>query len=449
MFENLSDRLGQVFAKLRKRGALSEEDVNAAMREIRVALLEADVALPVVKDFIDKVKEQAIGQEVIKSITPGQMVVKIVHDHLVEMLGGEGTGLNLATTPPAVILMVGLQGSGKTTSTAKLAKLIKEKNNKKVLLASTDIYRPAAREQLETLGQQAQIDTLDIIADEKPQAIAKRAYEKAKLEGYDVLFVDTAGRLHIDQELMDELAQLRKFLKPVEIVLTADSMTGQDAVNVAKSFHEQLGLTGIVLTRIDGDARGGAALSMRAVTGCPIKYVGVGERIDQLEPFHPERIASRILDMGDVVTLVEKAAETIDEEAEAIAKKMQQGQFDFNDMAVQLRQITKMGGFSSLLGMLPGVGKFKDQIQQSGIDDKLIKHQIAIIQSMSAAERQDHRLLNGSRKRRIAMGSGTTVPEVNRLVKQYMDMLDTMKRLKKLGQKGLMRHGLRGLFGRK
>jgi signal recognition particle subunit SRP54 len=449
MFQNLSDRLGQVFAKLRKRGALSEEDVNAAMREIRVALLEADVALPVVKDFVEKVKEKAIGQEVIKSITPGQMVVKIVHDHLVEVLGGEGSGLNLATTPPAVILMVGLQGSGKTTSTAKLAKLIKEKNNKKVLLASTDIYRPAAREQLEMLGQQAKIDTLEIIANEKPQAIAKRAYDKAKLEGYDVLFVDTAGRLHIDKELMDELSDLRKYLKPVESILTADAMTGQDAVNVAQSFHKILGLTGIVLTRIDGDARGGAALSMRAVTGCPIKYVGVGERIDQLEPFYPERIASRILDMGDVVTLVEKAAETIDEEAEAIAKKMQQGQFDFNDMAVQLRQITKMGGFSSLLGMLPGIGKIKDQIQQSGIDDKLVKRQIAMIQSMTGAERLDHRLLNGSRKRRIAMGSGTSVPDVNRLVKQYMDMLDTMKRLKKLGQKGLMRHGLRGLFGRK
>jgi signal recognition particle subunit SRP54 len=450
MFQSLSDRLNQIFSKLRKRGALSEEDVNTALREIRVALLEADVALPVVKDFIEHVKTKAIGQEVISSITPGQMVVKIVHDALVDMLGGEESALNLATTPPAVIMMVGLQGSGKTTSTGKIAKLLKEKNRKKVLMCSTDIYRPAAREQLEMLGKQAHIETLPIILDEKPLSIVQRAYEKAKLEAYDVLFIDTAGRLQVDEELMDELVLLRDTVPPVEIILTADAMMGQEAVNIARAFHERLTLTGIVLTRIDGDARGGAALSMRAITGCPIKFVGVGEQLDQLEPFYPKRIASRILDMGDVVSLVEKAAETIDHaDAEALSKRMQKGQFDFNDMAKQLQQISKMGGLSGLLGMLPGIGKIQNQIQQSGMDDKVIKRQLAIIQSMTVRERQDYRLLNGPRKRRIAQGSGTLVPDVNRLVKQFLDMLDAMKQLNKLGKKGLMRQGLRGLFGNK
>ena len=452
MFQNLTDRLNTIFSKLTKRGALSEEDVIAALREVRIALLEADVALPVVKDFIEQVKQKAIGQEVLKSITPGQQVVKIVHDHLIEVLGGgqEETALNLKAQPPVVILMIGLQGSGKTTSTAKIAYFLKEKQRKKCLMASTDIYRPAAREQLEILGAQAGIDTLPILAEEKPVAIAKRAYEKARLEGYDVLFVDTAGRLHIDDALMDELAQLRDLLNPKELLLAADAMTGQDAVTIAKEFKEKIGVTGIVLSRVDGDARGGAALSMRHVTGCPIKFVGIGERIQQLEIFHPDRIASRILDMGDIVSLVEKAAEALDQnEADALAKKMQKGSFDLDDMAKQLAQITKMGGLGGIMGMLPGIGKIKDQIAAAGVDDKMVKRQIAIIQSMTRKERKNYKLLNGSRKRRVAEGSGTNVPEVNRLLKQYQDMMLAMKRLNKMGQKGLMRHGMGGLLSSK
>ncbi len=457
MFKNLGDRLGDIFSKLTKRGALTEDDVNTAMREVRVALLEADVALPVVKDFIKAVKEDAIGQEVIKSVTPGQMVVKIVHDQLVKILGGEADEdamaafqaqpLNLASKPPAVIMMAGLQGSGKTTFTAKIARFLKEKHNKKVLMASTDIYRPAAREQLATLGTQVDIETLDIIADEKPIAIVERALEKARLEAFDVLFIDTAGRLHIDEDLMTELVEIRDRVNPVEILLAADAMTGQDAVTVAKSFQDQIGVTGTILSRVDGDARGGAALSMRHVTGVPIKFLGVGERVHELEVFHPDRIANRILDMGDVVSLVEKAAETIDQdEAKEMALQMQKGVFTLDDMAKQLGQISKMGGMSGIMGMLPGIGKLQDKIDAAGINDNMVGKQIAIIRSMTKQERVNAKLLNGSRKRRVAAGSGTTVPEVNRLLKQYKDMSLAMKRFKKLGKKGLMRQGLTGLF---
>lgn len=439
----------EIFDKLKKRGALSEADVEAALREIRVALLEADVALPVVKDFVNQVKERAVGQEVIKSITPGQMVVKIVHDQLVSILGSENVALDLATNPPAVMMVVGLQGSGKTTSTAKIARFLKAKKNKKILMASVDIYRPAAREQLEILGRQVEIDTLEIIEKEKPLEIVKRAYNKAKLEGYDILLLDTAGRLHVDEELMEELTALKKAVNPIETLLVADAMTGQDAVNIARNFQEKVGLTGIVLTRVDGDGRGGAALSIKAITGCPIKLLGIGEHLDQIEEFHPERIAGRILDMGDVLSLVEKAVETIDrEEAEKLAHKAGKGEFDLDDLASQLRQVSKMGGMGGLLSMLPGMGKMKERIQDAGLSDQLVKRQLAIISSMTIKERRNYKLLNGSRRKRIAGGSGTTVADVNRLLKQFQDMRDMMKRMSKVGEKGLKRQGLRGLLGK-
>lgn len=449
MFSSLGNRLGDIFDRLRKRGALNEADVEAALREVRVALLEADVALPVVRDFIAQVKENAVGQEVLKSITPGQMVVKIVYDQLVATLGAQGVELNLSATPPVAMMIVGLQGSGKTTSAAKIARLLSIKKRKKVLMASVDVYRPAAREQLRILGRQAGVETLAIIENERPLDIARRASEKARLEGYDVLLIDTAGRLHVDDDLMKELVELRAVLNPVETLLVADAMTGQDAVNIAKTFHERVALTGIVLTRIDGDARGGAALSVRHITGCPIKFMGVGERIEQIEEFHPDRIASRILDMGDVLSLVEKAAETINqEEAEKLAKKMSKGQFDMNDLADQLRQISRMGGLGGLMSMLPGINKFKNQIQQAGIDEKMIARQLAMIHSMTQVERRNPRILNGSRRKRIAKGSGTTVTDVNRLLHQFQGMQDMMKRMNKLGEKGLKRQGLRGLLGR-
>ena len=447
MFESLSGRLTDVFDRLKRRGALAEGDVEAALREIRMALLEADVALPVVKSFVDAVKVKAVGQEVLRSVTPAQMVVKIVHDHLVETLGGGAPGggeVELALdTPPAVVMMVGLQGSGKTTTTAKLARLLKERRRKKVLMASLDVQRPAAQEQLAVLGRQAGVASLPFVAGERPVAIAARALKTGRLEGYDVVMLDTAGRLHIDEALMAEAAAVRDATRPAETLLVADSLTGQDAVNLAKSFAERVGITGIILTRVDGDARGGAALSMRAVTGQPIKFVGVGEKLDALEAFHPERIAGRILDMGDVVGLVEKAAETVDrEEAEKLALKMQKGSFDLDDLAGQLKQLRKMGGMSSLMGMLPGIGKIKKQIDEARLDERVLKRQEAIISSMTRRERKNPKLLNGSRRRRIATGSGTTVPEVNRLLKQYQDMADMMKKVAKLGKKGLMRGGL-------
>ena len=452
MFDSLSNRLNDVFDRLRGRGALGEDDVTAALREIRIALLEADVALPVVRDFVAAVRERALGQEVLRSVTPGQMVVKIVHDHLVEMLGGSaapssGDGLDLNATPPVAIMLVGLQGSGKTTTAAKIALRLKTRERKKVLMASLDVQRPAAQEQLAQLGRQISVATLPIVAGERPVAIPRRALETGRREGYDIVILDTAGRLHVNEELMLEVAAVREAATPHQTLLVADAMTGQDAVNVAKAFGERAGITGIVLTRVDGDARGGAALSMRAITGKPLVLIGTGEKVDALEPFHPERIAGRILGMGDVVTLVERAAETADhDEAERLATKFQKGNFDLDDLAAQLRQLRRMGGMSSMLGMLPGIGKVKKQLDAANIDESIVKRQEAIIGSMTKAERKNPKLLNGSRRRRIAAGSGTSVPDINRLLKQYQDMAGMMKKMKKLGQKGLMRHGLSALM---
>jgi signal recognition particle subunit SRP54 len=448
MFESLGNRLSDVFDRLRRHGALSEDDVTAALREIRIALLEADVALPVVKDFVDAVRAEAVGQEVLRSVTPAQMVVKIVHDHLVTTLGGTApTGLNLNAVPPVVVMMVGLQGSGKTTTAAKLARLLKQRERKKVLLASLDVQRPAAQEQLAVLGRQVEVTSLPVVAGERPVAIAQRALDTGKREGYDVVILDTAGRLHIDEPLMLEVAAVRDATHPTESLLVADAMTGQDAVNLAKAFAERIGITGIVLTRVDGDARGGAALSMRQVTGQPIKFMGTGEKLDAIEPFHAERIAGRILGMGDVVGLVEKAAETIEaEEAEKLARKVQKGTFDLDDLAGQLKQLRKMGGMGGVMGMLPGVAKIKKQLDESRLDETLLKRQEAIISSMTKAERRNPKVLNASRRRRIAAGSGTTVQEINRLLKQYQDMASAMKQFTKLGKKGLMRHGLGALM---
>jgi signal recognition particle subunit SRP54 len=452
MFDSLSDRLGDVFDRLRRHGALSESDVGSALREIRIALLEADVALPVVRDFIAAVREKAMGQEVLRSVTPAQMVVKIVHDHLVEVLGGDDAGgrvdgIDLNAPPPVAIMLVGLQGSGKTTTAAKIANRLKQRSRKKVLLASLDVQRPAAQEQLAVLGRQIGVSTLPVRPGETPVAITRRALETARTEGYDAVILDTAGRLHVNEELMLEVAAVREAANPHETLLVADAMTGQDAVNVAKAFGERAGVTGIVLTRVDGDARGGAALSMRAITGRPIVLIGTGERIGAIEPFHAERIASRILGMGDVVSLVEKAAETIDrDEAEKLAAKLEKGNFDLDDLAAQLRQIKKMGGMGGMLSLLPGIGKLKKQLDGANIDESILQRQQAIISSMTKDERRNPKLLNASRRRRIAGGSGTSVPEINRLLKQYQDMADMMKKMKKLGQKGLARHGLAGLL---
>ena len=441
MFDTLSDRLGGIFDKLTRRGALRESDVEEAMREVRRALLEADVALPVARDFIAAVKERALGAEVLKSVTPGQMVVKIVHDHLVEVLGGEDAPLNTNVTPPAVIMMIGLQGSGKTTTTAKIAKRLTAREKKRVLMASLDVRRPAAQEQLRILGEQVDVDTLPMVAGQDPVAIARRATEAARLGGYDVVMLDTAGRLHVDDALMAEMVEIRDVSTPHETLLVADALTGQDAVNVARSFTDAVGLTGIVLTRIDGDARGGAALSMRAETGQPIKLVGTGEKLDDLEDFHPQRIAGRILDMGDVVSLVERAAETLDaEKAERIAAKMKKGSFDLEDLSEQLNQMKKLGGMAGVMGMLPGIGKMKKQMAGANLDEGMIGRQQAIISSMTPAERRNPKVLNASRKKRVAAGSGTSVQEINKLVKMHRQMADMMK---KLGKRG----GMGGLFG--
>ncbi len=443
MFDSLSDRLNGVFDRLRGRGALTETDVRAAMREVRIALLEADVALPVVREFVDKATEQAVGQQVLKSVTPGQQVVKIVHDALVEMLGADVVELNLGITPPAIILMVGLQGSGKTTTTAKIAKRLSEKERKKVMMASLDVARPAAQEQLAVLGRQANVATLPIVPGQQPVDIAKRALQAAKLQGFDVLMLDTAGRLHVDQALMDEMKAVASVSDPDEVLLVVDSLTGQDAVNVARNFSEQVDLTGVVLTRMDGDARGGAALSMRAVTGKPIKFAGVGEGIDKIEAFHPQRVAGRILGMGDVVSLVERAAETIQmEEAEALANKMAKGQFDLNDLRSQLMQMQRMGGLGALAGMLPGMKKMAG-VAQKAQDEKTLVHLDAIIGSMTPRERSKPELLNAKRKIRVAKGSGTTVQEVNRLLKMHQEMATAMKKIRKMG--GLGKLG--ALFG--
>ncbi|RXZ63930.1 signal recognition particle protein [Pelagerythrobacter rhizovicinus] len=445
MFDNLSDRLGNVFDRLRGRGALSEQDVREAMREVRVALLEADVALPVVRRFIDAVTEKAIGAEVLKSVTPGQQVVKIVNDELVEMLGGEAVeGLNLDAKPPVVIMMVGLQGSGKTTTTAKLGKFLKERHGKKALMASLDVNRPAAQEQLAVLGEQVSVATLPIVQGQQPVDIARRAMEAARLQSADVLLLDTAGRLHVDEALMAEMKAVAGISSPNEVLLVVDSLTGQDAVNVAKSFTEEVPLTGVVLTRMDGDARGGAALSMRHVTGKPIKFAGTGEKLDALEAFDPKRVAGRILGMGDVVSLVEKAAATIKEEdAEALAKRMAKGQFDLNDLRTQLRQMQSMGGLGMLAGMLPGMKKAKAALSQSGVDDKVLVHMDAIIGSMTPKERANPALLNAKRKKRVAAGSGLQVQDVNKLLKMHQEMSRAMKQIKKMG--GLK--GLGALFG--
>ncbi len=447
MFDSLQDRLGKVFQGLTRRASLSESDVAAALREVRVALLEADVALPVVKDFVDRVKEKAVGQEVLRSVTPGQMVVKIVNDQLVEMLGKEAEPVNLAATPPVPILLVGLQGSGKTTSCAKIALRLRDREKKKVLMASLDVRRPAAQEQLKVLGEQAAIATLPIVPGEPPVAIAKRALQSGALEGYDVVLLDTAGRLAINEELMAEVAAVRDASKPAETLLVADAMTGQDAVTVAENFHAKVGLTGIVLTRVDGDARGGAALSMRAVTGCPIKLLGTGEKLDALEAFHPDRIAGRILGMGDVVSLVEKAAETIEQEdAEKLLKKIEKGRFDMNDMAQQIRQMTKMGGLQQMLSMLPGVPNVQDQLKKANVDEKMLTRQLAMIDSMTVEERRRPELIKASRRQRIARGSGTTVQDVNKLLKQHLQASKMMKKVKKLGKKGLARGGMQSML---
>lgn len=444
MFDALSDRLGNVFDRLKGKGSLSESDVNAAMREVRIALLEADVAVEVVKSFIDGVKERAVGQEVTKSVTPGQQVIKIVNDNLIEMLGKEPAWIELNAVPPVPILMIGLQGSGKTTTAAKIASRLTRRDKKKVMMASLDVTRPAAREQLRVLGEQIDVSTLPMAEGETAVSIAKRAMAASRLQGYDVVILDTAGRVTIDQGLMDEIKQISEITNPAEKILVADALTGQDAVTTAKNFHQNVGVTGIVLTRMDGDSRGGAALSMRSVTGVPIKAVGTGEKLENLEDFHPERVAGRILGMGDVVSLVEKAAETIEvEEAEKIALKMQKGQFDFNDMLTQLQQVSKMGGLGGVLAMLPGVGKLQKQMASAGVDDKSIARQVAIIQSMTAQERKSPKLLNASRKRRVASGSGTTAQEINRLLKQQMEMARMMKKVGKMG--GLK--GLGSLFG--
>lgn len=439
MFDSLSDRLSGIFDGLKRRGALKESDVSEALREVRVALLEADVALPVVKDFIGRVKEKAVGQSVLKSVTPGQQVVKIVNDELVEMLGAETSAINTAGVPPVAVLMVGLQGSGKTTTTAKIAKRLTEKENKKVLMASLDVRRPAAQEQLKILGEQIGVKTLPIVPGQMPVDITRRAMEAAKLQGFDVVMLDTAGRLHVDQSLMAEVVAVRNVAMPLETLLVADSLTGQDAVNVAKEFDAQVGITGVALTRMDGDGRGGAALSMRAVTGKPIKLAGTGEKMDALEDFHPERVASRILGMGDVVSLVEKAAETIEkEDAEKMAKKMAKGEFDLEDLRTQLQQMSKLGGMKGVLGMLPGMGKLKGAMNQPGVDDKVFKRQEAIISSMTPKERKQPKMINASRKKRIAAGSGTSVPEVNKLLKMHMQMAKMMKKMSAMGKKGRM-----------
>ena len=446
MFDSLSDRLGDVFGKLRGRGALREQDVRDAMREVRIALLEADVALPVVRRFIDSVTEQAVGQNVLRSVTPGQQVVKIVNDALTEMLGGDSVAeLDLAATPPVVILMVGLQGSGKTTTTAKLAKLLKEKHGKKAMMASLDVNRPAAQEQLAVLGEQIGVATLPIIAGQQPTEIATRALQSAKLQAIDVLLLDTAGRLHVDQALMDEMKAVEAIASPREVLLVVDALTGQDAVNVAQSFGGQVDLTGVILTRMDGDARGGAALSMRSVTGKPIKFAGTGEKLDAIEPFHPSRVAGRILGMGDIVSIVEKAAATIDaEDAERMAERMGKGQFDMNDLRSQLKQMQQMGGIGALAGMMPGMKKAKAAMQQSGMNDRVLLRMDAIIGSMTPKERIRPELLNAKRKIRVAKGSGTQVQDVNKVLKMHQEMGRAMKQIKKMG--GLK--GLGAMFGK-
>jgi signal recognition particle subunit SRP54 len=445
MFESLSERLSGALEKLTSKGALTEQDVSTALREVRVALLEADVSLPVARGFIKDVQAKATGASVLKSVTPGQQVVKIVHDELVRVLAGDDPepGRLRIDSPPATILMVGLQGSGKTTTTAKLAKRLKDRDGKRVLMASLDTRRPAAMEQLAVLGQQTGVETLPIVQGQDAVAIARRARQQAMLAGYDVVMLDTAGRLSIDDELMEEVAAVRDAATPNETLLVVDGLTGQDAVNTAENFDGRIGISGVVLTRMDGDGRGGAALSMRAVTGKPIKFVGLGEKMDALEEFHPERVAGRILGMGDIVSLVEKAQEQIEQaEAEKMMKRFQKGRFDMNDLRGQLEQMQKMGGMQGIMQMLPGMGKLSRQLDESGFDDRVVRRQIAIIQSMTKEERRKPDLMKASRKERVAKGAGLEVQDVNRLLKMHRQMADMMK---KLGKKG--KGGMRGLMG--
>ncbi len=446
MFENLSERLGSVFDRLTKAGALSEADVVTALREVRTALLEADVSLPVVREFVRRVTDKATGAAVTRSITPGQMVVKIVHDELIHVLAGDGPADALKIdNPPATILMVGLQGSGKTTTTAKLAKRLKEKQGKKVLLASLDTNRPAAMEQLAILGLQIGVDSLPIVKGETAVQIARRAKTQANLGGYDVLFLDTAGRLHIDEVLMDEVQTVRDITQPRETLLVVDGLTGQDAVNVAAEFDGKVGISGVVLTRMDGDGRGGAALSMRAVTGKPIRFVGLGEKMDAIEVFEAERVAGRILGMGDIVALVEKAQETFEaEQAERMAKRFAKGLFNMNDLKMQLEQMVKMGGMQGLMGMMPGMGKMQAQAEAAGLNDKMLAHQVALINSMTKKERANPDLLAASRKKRVAAGAGLEVSELNRLLKQHKQMAEMMK---KMGKGGMMKNAIKSLMG--
>jgi signal recognition particle subunit SRP54 len=448
VFEALSDKLTGVFDGLRRRGALNETDVAEALREVRLALLDADVALSVVREFTAKVRDRALASEVLASVTPGQQIVKIVNDVMIEELGGEGAvPLNLNAPAPIPMLMVGLQGSGKTTTAGKLGLRLREKARRRVLLASLDTQRPAAQLQLAQLAEQAGVPSLPIIAGQTPVEIAQRAMDTGRREGFDIVILDTAGRLSINEELMDEVKAVRAATEPAETLLVVDAMTGQDAVNTARAFNEALGVTGIVLTRMDGDARGGAALSMRAVTGAPIKLIGISEKLDGIDEFHPERVAGRILGMGDIVGLVEKASETIDrDEAEKLAMKMARGKFDLEDYAAQLRQITRMGSLSGILGMLPGVGKIKAQLENANLDTAILKRQAAIIGSMTLKERKTPDIIKASRKRRIAAGSGTSVQDVNKLLKQFDDMRTMMKRMNRLGEKGLMRHGLSAIL---
>ncbi|MFZ4684951.1 MAG: signal recognition particle protein [Hyphomonadaceae bacterium] len=447
MFDALTDRLGKVFDGLTGRGALSEKDVNEALREIRVALLEADVALSVVKKFIDDVRPKAVGENVIKSIKPGQLVVKIVHDALVETLGGDEEPAPLKIdSPPAIILMAGLQGSGKTTTTGKLAKRLKDQERKKVLVASLDTRRPAAMEQLKILADQVGVDALPIVVGQLPADITRRAIQAAKFGGYDVLMLDTAGRTTLDDQMMNEADEIAKIANPSETLLVADALTGQDAVETARRFNERLPLTGLVLTRMDGDGRGGAALSMRSVTGLPIRFIGVGEKLDGLDVFDARRIAGRILGQGDIVSLVEKARAEMDmAEAERVAKKMQKGQFDLEDYAGQLRQMQRMGGLGGMMEMLPGVKDAKAKMAAAGIDDRVMKRKEAIIMSMTPKERRKPDLLQASRKRRIAAGAGVDVAEVNKVLKEHRNMADMMKKLGKGGLKGLA--GMMGNMG--
>ena len=448
MFENLSERLGSVFDRLTKQGALTDADVATALREVRTALLEADVSLPVARDFIKAVQDKATGQAVTRSISPGQQVVKIVHDELINVLRGDGPADALKIdNPPATVLMVGLQGSGKTTTTAKLAKRLKDRQGKRILLASLDTNRPAAMEQLQILAAQVGVDSLPIVKGESAVQIAKRAKTQAALGGYDVLFLDTAGRLHIDEVLMDEIQSVRDIAGPRETLLVVDGLTGQDAVNVATEFDGKVGITGVVLTRMDGDGRGGAALSMRAVTGKPIRFVGMGEKMDALETFEPERVAGRILGMGDIVALVEKAQETFEaEQAERMAKRFAKGLFNMNDLKGQLEQMQKMGGMQGVMGMMPGMGKMQKAAADAGFDDKMLRRQIALIQSMTKRERANPDLLAASRKKRIATGAGLEVQELNRLLKQHKQMAEMMK---KMGKGGMMKQALKQMLGGK